>query len=87
MFQVTLRVVLFPNDESNIKSSLDVVRRLQEKYQYTSVTVVPVFEDFSRAKALDIGMTHVKEPNDLLFFIDVDMVFDIGILHRLDGLI
>lgn len=81
---VTLTVVLFPSDKENtVQRILDTVRGLQKLYTYARIDVVPVFENFARAKALEIGASYSNEPDDLLFFIDVDMVFRSAALQRI----
>ncbi|XP_014273128.1 chondroitin sulfate synthase 1 isoform X2 [Halyomorpha halys] len=82
--RVTLTVVLFPNDkEDSVSKTLSLIKMYQENYRYTKIEVLPQFENFARASALEIGASHIEEPNDLLFFIDVDMVFRRGSLQRI----
>ncbi|KAG8292050.1 hypothetical protein J6590_047952 [Homalodisca vitripennis] len=82
--KVTLTVVLFPNDrENSFNETISIINRLQEKYVYTRITVLPVNETFARALALEYGAAHVTEPDDLLFFIDVDMIFNAEALLRI----
>ncbi|XP_054286275.1 chondroitin sulfate synthase 1 [Macrosteles quadrilineatus] len=81
--KVTLTVVLFPNErENSFNQSLSLVNQLQQKYAYTRLTVLPMNNTFARALALDYGASHVPEPDDLLFFIDVDMTFNAETLLR-----
>uniref|UniRef100_A0A1B6M1P9 Hexosyltransferase n=1 Tax=Graphocephala atropunctata TaxID=36148 RepID=A0A1B6M1P9_9HEMI len=82
--KVTLTVVLFPNErENSYNETISVINRLQEKYVYTRISVLPVNETFARALALEYGAAHVTEPDDLLFFIDVDMIFNAKALLRI----
>ncbi|KAK9506598.1 hypothetical protein O3M35_008499 [Rhynocoris fuscipes] len=82
--RVSLTVVLFPSAKENtVQRILDTVRGLQKLYTYARIEVVPVFENFARAKALEIGASYAREPEDLLFFIDVDMVFRSSALQRI----
>lgn len=82
--RVSLTVVLFPNDkEDSVSKTLSLIKLYQENYKYTKIEVLPQFENFARANALEIGASHIEEPNDLLFFIDVDMVFRRETLQRI----
>ncbi|KAL1139748.1 hypothetical protein AAG570_006725 [Ranatra chinensis] len=82
--KVTLTVVMFLNDEDKSDhGSMELVRDLQERYRYTRISVVPVFDNFARAKALQVGASHVEDPDDLLFFIDVDVIFRSNVLYRI----
>ncbi|XP_075209798.1 chondroitin sulfate synthase [Lycorma delicatula] len=81
---VTLIVVLFPSDNENtINNTLNLVRELQARHSWTKITVIPVFDTFARALALHIGAGQVSEPDDLLFFVDVDMIFNVNVLRRI----
>ncbi|XP_024085616.1 chondroitin sulfate synthase 1-like [Cimex lectularius] len=81
---VALIVVLFPSDKENtVQNVLDSIKSLQNKYSYARIVAVPVFDNFSRANALSIGASQVSEPRDLLFFIDVDIVFKSECLRRI----
>lgn len=80
---VTLIVVLFPSDtENTINSTLKLIHELQARHTWTKITVIPVFETFARSFALHVGAGQVSEPDDLLFFIDVDMIFNSNVLRR-----
>lgn len=82
--KVTLTVVLFPNErEDSFNQTMSLIHRLQEKYVYTRLSVLPVNQTFARALALELGASHVAEPDDLLFFIDVDIIFNTKALLRI----
>lgn len=82
--KVTLTVVLFPNKrEDSINDTINLVHSLQEKYIYTRISVLPMNVTFARALALESGASQVSEPDDLLFFIDVDMIFNTETLLRI----
>ncbi|KAL1454365.1 hypothetical protein WDU94_010634 [Cyamophila willieti] len=59
-----------------------LVNALNARYA-RKISVVPVFDTFSRAKALQIGASQVRPPNDLLFFVDVDILFTSAALQRI----
>ncbi|RZF33774.1 hypothetical protein LSTR_LSTR015401, partial [Laodelphax striatellus] len=82
--RVTLTVVLFPSDDDNsVEETFTLVKQLQTKYSWAKIEVIPVFDTFSRANALHLGAQHVANDNDdLLFFIDVDMMFSGQVLRR-----
>lgn len=82
--KVTLTVVLFPNERDNsFNETISVVNKLQDKYVYTRISVLSLNETFARALALEYGASHVAHPDDLLFFIDVDMIFNSKALMRI----
>ena len=82
--KVTLTIVLFPSDEPmSVQETMLKVQDLQIKYEYSKLSVIPVFDTFARAQALDIGTSKIQPPDDLLFFIDVDMVFQSSTLQRI----
>lgn len=73
---VALYVILFV-DRSNDTSGdyRRLLTRLQSVYDAgDKIQLVPVYDKFSRAAALDYGMSLVTK-TDLLFLIDVDMVW------------
>lgn len=82
--QVTLTVVLFPNEkEDTVTETLNIIKNVQSRYPYTKIEGLPIFENFARATALETGANHIEEPNDLLFFVDVDIIFRSGTLQRI----
>lgn len=82
--KVTLTVVLFPNErDSSFDKTVSVVNKLQDRYLYTRISVISLNETFARALALEYGASHVTHPDDLLFFIDVDMIFNSKALLRI----
>lgn len=82
--RVTITAVLFPSKtEDSYNETIKVMSDLQNKYQYTRITVVAVEDPFARAVALELGAAQVTEPDDLLFFVDVDMIFSTATLNRI----
>lgn len=79
-----LIVVLYKNERSpyDHTSTLNLVSETRHKYPSHKITVVNINEPFSRGRALQYGAnsTHI---DDLLFFIDVDIVFDSKSLLRI----
>lgn len=72
-----LVVVLFRNNKEKTDGKIiESVEKLQLKYPQSSLKVIPVKDDFARAMALEIGSAHCKDDErNILFYIDVDMVF------------
>nr|CAD7597218.1 unnamed protein product [Timema genevievae] len=83
---VSLIVVLYQNPQAqdSFNQSASEVRRLQSVYPHNRVVLVPVFEKFARARALQLGASQVTDnTQDLLFLVDVDMVFMSATLQRI----
>lgn len=59
----------------------DFLGPFQQKHSSTMVTVLEGTGDFSRGKALDLGMSQLH-PEDLAFMCDVDMSVDHGFIDR-----
>ncbi|XP_063233384.1 chondroitin sulfate synthase 1 [Bacillus rossius redtenbacheri] len=81
--RVSLIVILYPSDTepTSFNQSANIVRHLQRQYPQHRVVLVQAYETFARAKALEVGSSQVTDDKeDLLFFIDVDMVFTSGVL-------
>uniref|UniRef100_A0A8D8TS28 Hexosyltransferase n=1 Tax=Cacopsylla melanoneura TaxID=428564 RepID=A0A8D8TS28_9HEMI len=93
---VKLYIVLFPPNTldntapasdtgqsgNSVNRTMRQVNALNAKYA-RKISVLPVFDTFSRAKALQIGASQVRPPNDLLFFVDVDILFTSDALERI----
>lgn len=79
---VTLTVV--PFGKATADRAADVVTRLLAKYPSARMTVLPDPDDlFARALALHMGAEQVgPPPDDLLFFVDVDMLWTAAFLDR-----
>lgn len=80
---VSLTVVLFPTPSTSVDDGdiSAIVRDMQSRYSGYHLTVVPQEGSFSRALALEKGISGLG-PNELLFFVDVDMQFDERLLRR-----
>ncbi|XP_049837336.1 chondroitin sulfate synthase 1 [Schistocerca gregaria] len=80
---VSLIIILFPSDKENrLNDTVTLVQKLQGRYNNADLTIYPVLDTFARAIALEIGTAHCKD-DDLIFFIDVDMVFTSAALERI----
>ncbi|GLG95693.1 Hexosyltransferase, partial [Gryllus bimaculatus] len=82
--KVSLIVVVFPH-EKEITSSNETIKlmnNLQRRYPDVRLLSILVNEQFARAMALEMGAAQCAE-DDLMFFIDVDMVFTSSALHRI----
>lgn len=81
--KTTLLVVLYRRKtEDSFNQTVDLIERLKYKYRSASIDILPVAEAFSRAKALNFGASRLKI-NDLMFFVDVDIVFTNAALYRI----
>ncbi|XP_062602909.1 chondroitin sulfate synthase 1-like [Saccostrea cucullata] len=75
-----LHVVLF--NDSYTDTLINLIGQYQKKYGGENIEVIFAEGSFARAKALDLGAVQCDQ-NDLLFFIDVDILFTSSILHRI----
>ncbi|XP_026878402.1 chondroitin sulfate N-acetylgalactosaminyltransferase 2 [Electrophorus electricus] len=77
--RVHLTVVYFGEDSlQEVKSSL---QKMSSEENFTNYTLVPVDEEFSRGRGLDIGAHAWKKGSDvLMFFCDVDIYFTLEFL-------
>lgn len=58
--QVSLFVILFPSEHENtVNETVSLMRSLQRRYPKHRLAVVPVFDSFARALALEIGAAQV----------------------------
>ena len=65
----------------DLHSITSLVALYEQKYPRARLTVVQGSGDFSRAKAMELGMSKLQD-NDLVFFCDVDMVVEREFLTR-----
>lgn len=82
--ETKLLVVLYKNDQSptDFQNTINLFKFLQKKYPTHDLKLVTVMEPFSRGKALQHGVNMTKN-EDLLLFIDVDIVIDNKSLVRI----
>ena len=73
---VALYLVYFSNES--------MIDNLQKNYPNANIKVILVYKyEFARGLALQIGVSHIKTNDSLLFFIDVDMIFTADTLERI----
>lgn len=81
--KTSLLVVLYQHkSENSLNKTIDLIEQLKYKYRTASIEILPVSGDFSRARALDLGVSKLQA-DDLLLFIDVDIVFTSSALNRI----
>ncbi|XP_012540818.2 chondroitin sulfate synthase 1 [Monomorium pharaonis] len=81
--KTSLLVVLYQHkSENTFNKTIDLIEQLKYKYRSASIEVLPVSGDFSRARALDLGVSRLQA-DDLMLFIDVDIVFTSSALNRI----
>ncbi|XP_014474325.1 PREDICTED: chondroitin sulfate synthase 1 isoform X2 [Dinoponera quadriceps] len=81
--KTSLLVVLYQQkNENSYNKTIDLIERLKHTYRGVSIDVLPVSGEFSRARALDTGVSKLQ-PDDLTLFIDVDIVFTNSALNRI----
>lgn len=82
---VELLISFFINTvDPRVSSVLQVIDHLNRKYQRRAITTIKLYGEFSRGVAIDkaIQSSHIKD-NDIIFLIDVDIVFQSLTLHRI----
>lgn len=82
---VELLISLFINtSDSKISSVFRIIDHLNRKYHQRAVTTIKLYGEFSRGVAIDkaIQSSHIKD-NDIIFLIDVDVLFQPLTLHRI----
>jgi chondroitin sulfate synthase len=84
--KTTLTVVLYPSltEQLSFNNSTNILQKLQMKYPLAKINVVLASGSFARAEALELGASKYDDKMDnLLFFVDVDMVFTSRTLNRI----
>ncbi|XP_054877705.1 chondroitin sulfate N-acetylgalactosaminyltransferase 2 [Poeciliopsis prolifica] len=77
--QVHLTVVYFGQEGlQEVKSSL---QKMSRDETFSNYTLIPVDEEFSRGRGLDIGANAWKNGDVLMFFCDVDIRFSLDFLN------
>lgn len=82
--KTALSIILYRHkkENSSFERTMDLIEQLRYKYRNAVVDVIPASGTFSRAKALNIGVSRLKD-HDLMFFVDVDIVFTEYALYRI----
>jgi chondroitin sulfate synthase len=84
--KTTLTLVLYPShtEPLSFNNSINMMQRLQQEYPLARINIVPASRSFARAEALELGAgKYDDEVENLLFFVDVDMVFTSKTLDRI----
>uniref|UniRef100_A0A1A7Z0N8 Hexosyltransferase n=2 Tax=Iconisemion striatum TaxID=60296 RepID=A0A1A7Z0N8_9TELE len=77
--QVHLTVVYFGHEGlQEVRSSLD---KMSREESFSNYTLIPVDEEFSRGRGLDIGAHAWNKGDVLMFFCDVDIRFTLDFLN------
>lgn len=81
--KTSLLIVLYQQkSENTFNKTIDLIEQLKYKYRSANIEVLPISGDFSRARALDLGASRMQA-DDLMLFIDVDIVFTSSALNRI----
>lgn len=81
--KTSLLIVLYQHkSENTFNKTIDLIEQLKYKYRSANIEVLSISGDFSRARALDLGASKMQA-DDLLLFIDVDIVFTSSALNRI----
>lgn len=79
---VKLAIILVDNDSNQDREKhLDLIKEYHKKYPKADLSVIPMTGDFSRGLALELGSSQLDN-DTLLFFCDVDLVFNVDALQR-----
>jgi chondroitin sulfate synthase len=84
--KTTLSLVLYPSltEPSSFNNSINLLHRLQKKYPLSVIHIVPASGAFARAEALEFGAAKYDDKiENLLFLVDVDMIFTSKTLDRI----
>ncbi|KAI7814057.1 chondroitin sulfate synthase 1 precursor [Triplophysa rosa] len=78
---VKLLILLFSTDNNTERvKQIELMREYHMKYPKADMEIKPVSGPFSRAMALEVGSAHFTN-DSLLFYCDVDLLTDTGIVH------
>lgn len=81
--KTALLVILYRHKTENFfNQTIDLIEQLKYKYRSASIDILPASGTFSRARALNFGVSRLKT-DDLMFFVDVDIVFTNSALYRI----
>ena len=80
-----LTIVNFPqNQEASIRIELEkILKHLGDRLPGTNILITHEQGDFSRGRGLQVGALKMHKPDHLLFFCDIDTVFDQNTLRRI----
>ncbi|XP_076643494.1 chondroitin sulfate synthase isoform X2 [Halictus rubicundus] len=81
--RTALLVVLYRHKtENTFNRTIDLIEQLKYKYRSARIDILPASGSFSRARALDLAASRLDN-DDLMFFVDVDIVFTEPALYRI----
>ncbi|XP_078033668.1 chondroitin sulfate synthase isoform X1 [Augochlora pura] len=81
--RTALLVVLYHHTtENSFNQTIDLIEQLKYKYRSASIDILPASGQFSRARALELATSRLRN-DDLMFFVDVDIVFTEAALYRI----
>lgn len=79
---VKLIIILVDNDTNQEREKhLELIKEFHNKYPKADLSVIPMTGEFSRGLALEMGASGLPN-NSLLFFCDVDLIFNSDALQR-----
>ncbi|RXN12958.1 chondroitin sulfate synthase 3 [Labeo rohita] len=79
---VKLTIILVDNDTNQDKERhLELLKEYHNRYPKADLSIIPMTGSFSRGLALEMGSFQLAN-NSLLFFCDVDLVFNADALQR-----
>lgn len=82
---VSLLIILFtskiPLEMEEDQKTIDLLNEYARRYSNYDLRLIPINGVFSRGLGLEIGSSHFSS-NDLLFFCDIDVVFDTSFTHK-----
>ncbi|XP_062870131.1 chondroitin sulfate synthase 3 isoform X2 [Trichomycterus rosablanca] len=79
---VKLIIILVDNDTNQEREKhLELIKEYHNKYPKADLSVIPMTGEFSRGLALEMGASGLNN-NSLLFFCDVDLIFNGDALQR-----
>uniref|UniRef100_A0A667Y4Z7 Hexosyltransferase n=1 Tax=Myripristis murdjan TaxID=586833 RepID=A0A667Y4Z7_9TELE len=79
---VKLAIILVDNQNNQDKDKqIELIKDYHKKYPKANLSVIPMRGDFSRGLALELGSSQIDN-DTLLFFCDVDLVFNGDALQR-----
>ncbi|KAK6293407.1 chondroitin sulfate N-acetylgalactosaminyltransferase 2 [Coregonus clupeaformis] len=77
---VHLTVVYF--GQEGLREVKSYLEKMSREESFSNYTLIPVDEEFSRGRGLDIGARSWKKGDVLMFFCDVDIYFTLGYLNN-----
>ncbi|GIY12695.1 chondroitin sulfate synthase 1 [Caerostris darwini] len=80
--RIGLAVIFFESDGDDSTESKMIFDDLKRKYPSYDIRLIEAKGPFSRAAALETG-AKAFSLNSLLFFVDVDLVLDLGVMERI----